>query len=120
MVQSKARSVAAYLKEADETRRPALIKFRKMAREFLAECDEEMDYGMPTYKKNGTLVTAFANQKGYIAFYAGHRAIADHKAALKGIDCGKGCIRYKSVAKIDFDVVRGLFESIAAHRMPMC
>jgi uncharacterized protein YdhG (YjbR/CyaY superfamily) len=120
MVQSKAKSVADYIKEADDTRRPYLTKFRKLAREILAECDEDMDYGMPVYKKNGELVTAFANQKGYIAFYAGHRAIADHKAALKGIDCGKGCIRYKNLEKIDFEVVRLLFESIAKHRMPMC
>ncbi|MBS0470842.1 MAG: DUF1801 domain-containing protein [Proteobacteria bacterium] len=120
MVQSKAKSVAEYLKEADDTRRPVLAKFRKLAREILAECDEGMDYGMAAYKRNGELVTAFANQKGYIAFYAGQRAIADHKAALKGIDCGKGCIRYKNVGKIDFDVVRSLFENIAKHRMPMC
>lgn len=120
MVQSNAATVAAYLKEADDVRRPLLTRFRKLAREILADCDEEMDYGMATYKKGGELVTAFANQKGYIAFYAGHRAIADHKAALKGIDCGKGCIRYKNLAKIDFDTVRSLFENIAKHRKPMC
>ena len=120
MVQSSAKSVAAYLKEADAARRPALAKFRALAREILAGHDEEMDYGMATYKKDGKLVTAFANQKGYIAFYAGHRAIAAHKAALKGIDCGKGCIRYKNVAKIDFDTVRALFRTIAASRKEMC
>ena len=117
MVQSKAKSVAEYLNEAEGARRPALAKFRKLAREILRDCDEQMDYGMPTYKKEGVLVTAFANQKSYIAFYAGHRAIAEHKAALKGIDCGKGCIRYKNVAKIDFDVVRSLFRHIAEHKM---
>ncbi len=30
------------------------------------------------------MVTAFANQKGYIAFYAGQAAIAAHKEALAG------------------------------------
>jgi len=114
MVQSAAKTVADYLKEADATRRPALTQFRKLACAVLSDCDEAMDYGMATYKRGGELVTAFANQKGYIAFYAGQTAIAAHKAALKGIDCGKGCIRYKNIAKIDFAVVRSLFENIAA------
>ena len=116
MVQSKAKSVAEYLKEADAARRPALAQFRKIAREVLSDCDEVMDYGMAAYRRGGELVTAFANQKGYIAFYAGQTAIAAHKAALKGIDCGKGCIRYKNIAKIDFAVVRSLFENIAARQ----
>ena|ERR1700743_1397286 len=116
MVQSKAISVAAYLKEADDTRRPLLTKFRKLARAALPDSDEVMDYGMAVYKRDGTMVTAFANQKGYIAFYAGQAAIAAHKDALKGIDCGKGCIRYKNLAKIDFDVVASLFEHIAEHK----
>ena len=120
MVQSAARTVAAYLKEAGAVRRPALARFRKLAQEILAGCDEVMDYGMATYKKDGRLVTAFANQKGYIAFYAGHRAIAAHKTALKGTDCGKGCIRYKNVDQIDFDVVRSLFRTIAANDREMC
>lgn len=115
MAQSKAATVSAYLKETDDTRRPALTKFRKLAREALPDWDEAMGYGMATYK-NGDKMTAFANQKGYIAFYAGRSAIAAHKAALKGIDCGKGCIRYKNVAKIDFDVVRSLFAHIDKHK----
>ena len=51
---------------------------------------------MAVYKKDGAMVTAFANQKGYIAFYAGQAAIQAHKKELAGIDCGKGCIRYKT------------------------
>ncbi|MEJ0041671.1 MAG: DUF1801 domain-containing protein [Rhizomicrobium sp.] len=116
MVRSKAKSVAAYLKEADAARRPALAKFRRLARQALPDCDEVIDYGMPVYQTDGAMVTAFANQKGYIAFYAGQAAIAAHKEALAGVDCGKGCIRYKNIAKIDFDVVRSLFENIAARR----
>jgi uncharacterized protein YdhG (YjbR/CyaY superfamily) len=115
-VKSAAKTVAEYLKEADDTRRPALTKLRKLAREILPDCDETIDYGMAVYKRGGSMITAFANQKGYIAFYAGQRAIADHKESLAGVDCGKGCIRYKNVAKIDFELVRSLFENIAAHK----
>ncbi len=119
MVQSKAATVAAYLKEADATRRPALTRLRTLIREALADCDEVMDYGMPTYKRDGTLVTAFANQKGYIAFYAGGTAIERHKKALGGTDCGKGCIRYKKPDQIDFDVVRALLKDVAERGKPV-
>lgn len=115
-MKSSALTVAAYLKEADDTRRPLLAKFRKLARATLPDCDEVIDYGMPVYKRDGSMITAFANQKGYIAFYAGQAAIAAHKAELAGIDCGKGCIRYKSLAKIDFGVVASLFEHVAKHK----
>jgi uncharacterized protein YdhG (YjbR/CyaY superfamily) len=116
MVQSKATTVAAYLKEADDTRRPVLAKFRKLARAALPDCDEVIDYGMPVYKRDGAMLTAFANQKGYVAFYAGQAAIAAHRADLAGIDCGKGCIRYKNLAKIDFGVVASLVAHIAKHK----
>ena len=113
MAQSKAATVAAFLKEADATRRPALTKMRKLVREMLPSSDESMAYGMPTYRKDGKMVTAFNNQKNYIAFYAGQTAIQAHKKALAKINCGKGCIRYTRPDQIDFDVVRSLLENIA-------
>ncbi len=117
MVQSKAATVAEYLKEADAARRPALTKFRKLARAGLPGCDEAIDYGMVVYKSGGEMVTAFANQKGYIAFYAGRDAIEAHRQDLAGIDCGKGCVRYRKIDQIDFDIVASLFQAIAASKL---
>jgi len=113
MARSGARTVPAFLKEVDAKRRPALTKPRKLVREMLPSADESMDYGMPTYQKDGKMVTAFNSQKGYIAFYAGETAIKAHKAELGGISCGKSCIRYTKPEKIDFAVVRSLLENIA-------
>ncbi|MDB5432795.1 MAG: hypothetical protein JWP35_3911 [Caulobacter sp.] len=115
MVQSKALSVDDYIAEADETRRPALARIRAIAREVLSDWSEAMEYGMAYYRK-GESGSGLANQKGYIAFYAGRGAIERHAEALTGIDCGKGCIRYKNIGKIDFDVVRSLYEDIRAHK----
>ena len=120
MVQSAAKTVSAYLKEADASRRPALTKLRTLCRKILSECDEAMDYGMPTYKRGNELVTAFANQKGYIAFYAGAKAIGRHRKSLAGINCGKGCIRFKHPDKIDFDAVRSVLENIRSRHQAMC
>ncbi|MBL6852917.1 MAG: DUF1801 domain-containing protein [Alphaproteobacteria bacterium] len=113
MAKSNAATVAAYIKEADAARRPALARLRKLVREVLPSSTEVMDWGLPTYQKNGKMVTAFASQKNYIAFYPGETAIKAHKKELAGISCGKGCIRYGRPEKIDFAVVRSLLENIA-------
>lgn len=115
MVQSKAVTVDAYLDEADDTRRPALDRIRALANETLTGWDEGMEYGMAAWRK-GESLTALANQKGYIAFYAGQGAIQRHADGLKGVDCGKGCIRYKNIGKIDYEVVRSILEDIRDHK----
>jgi uncharacterized protein YdhG (YjbR/CyaY superfamily) len=115
MVQSKALTVDAYVAEADDSRRPTLERVRAIAREVLADWSEGMEYGMAYYRK-GEAGTGLANQKGYIAFYAGRGAIDAYADRLKGIDCGKGCIRYKNIAKIDLETVRLLYEHIRDHK----
>jgi uncharacterized protein YdhG (YjbR/CyaY superfamily) len=116
MVQSTAATVDEYMETVAPERREAMERMRALFREVLVGYDEGMKYGMPTYGPAGDYVTAFNSQKGYIAFYAGRTAMEKFKAQLAGIDCGKGCIRYKKIEKIDFDVVRGLLEDIAARR----
>jgi uncharacterized protein YdhG (YjbR/CyaY superfamily) len=111
MVQSAAATVDQWMAEVEDARRPALERFRALCREVLVGREEKMAYGMPAYAR-GELMTAFNNQKGYIAFYAGQTAIQNHRAALAGVDCGKGCIRYKKIDRIDFDVVRSILEDI--------
>lgn len=113
MARSDARTVAAFLKETDAERRPALTRLRKLVREVLPSSTESMAYGMPTYQRNGEMVTAFNSQKGYIAFYSGEAAIKAHRKQLAGLSCGKSCIRYTKPEKIDFDVVRSLLKNIA-------
>ena len=111
MVQSTATTVDAYMAEADDVRRPVLERMRAIVREVMSDWTEAMEYGMAYYRK-GEAGTGLANQKGYIAFYAGRGAIDAYADRLKGVDCGKGCIRYKNIARIDLDTVRLLCEHI--------
>ena len=115
MVQSKALIVDDYIAEADDGRRPALERMRAIIREVMPGWSEAMEYGMAYYRK-GEAGAGLANQKGYIAFYAGRGAIEAHADRLEGVDCGKGCIRYKAIGKIDFDTVRLLCEHIRDHK----
>ena len=62
-MQSKAKNVAAYLKELPEERRRPLTRMRQLCRQVLVGYEECMEYGMPVYKRNGVVEIGFASQK---------------------------------------------------------
>lgn len=115
MVQSNAATVDAWMSEVEPDRLEPLTRLRALCRDVLADHQEGMEYGMPGYRK-GEYLTSFNSQKNYIAFYAGQSAIEAFRDRLKGADCGKGCIRYKKIAAIDFDVVHAILEHIRDRR----
>jgi len=111
-MQSKAPNVAAYLKEAPEERRAVLTKLRGLCRKLLAGYDEEMSWGMPVYKKGDAAEVAFASQKNYIAIYfLKRRVFESNKSLLRGLDCGKGCLRFSKAEKIDLAVIEKLLRT---------
>jgi uncharacterized protein YdhG (YjbR/CyaY superfamily) len=114
MVQSKAVSVDAFMAEVGDDRRPALERLRALCREELADWDEGMTYGMPGYGPPGPPLICFNNQKQYVAFYAGETAVIRFADRLAGVDHGKGCIRYRKPAAIDFDLVRDILREVRA------
>ena len=107
-MQSKAESVTAYLEEVPAERKEALTRLRDLCRTALKGFDETMEYGMPSYSRNGELEVAFASQKNYISLYILKQDVMDahkEKVAGKGISFGKGCIRYSKPEKFDFEIV---------------
>lgn len=68
-MQSKAKDVTTYIQEATAERQTYLAKLRELCLEVLTGYQEGMDYGMPSYKQNGTIEVGFANQKNYISLY---------------------------------------------------
>jgi len=109
-MQSKAKNVDDYLEEVPEKRRQALEQLRTLCLENLTGYEESMEYGMPSYKPaGGEVEVAFASQKSYVSFYILKQDVLDrHRESLKGINVGKGCIRYTKPEKIDFEIVKEL------------
>ena len=121
MVQSRAATVDEYIAEAPPERRDALARLRDVARRVLADHDERMMYGMPAYVMGDQCAYAFASQKQYIALYVTKPGVhARNAEALKGLDCGKGCIRFRKPADIDFALVETLLRDTAASDEPPC
>ena len=109
MMQSNAKDVASYVEEAAPDRRAALMKLRELCLETLTGYEEGMDYGLPCYKKAGNVEVVFANQEYYISLYfLKEGVISNNRSLLKGLNLGKGCIRYIKPEKINFSIVRKL------------
>lgn len=106
MAQSKAATVDDWLQEVEPARRPVLEQVRAAALRNLPAHAETMRYGMPTYAR-GAADPAFAynSQKQYISLYVSPRVHVLHAEAMKGLDAGKSCIRFRKPDQIDLDLL---------------
>jgi uncharacterized protein YdhG (YjbR/CyaY superfamily) len=120
-VRSDANDVDSYLAQVPEGRRAVLTGMRDVCRRLLAGFAESMSYGMPSYSRDGIAEIAWASQKRYISLYVMRADVLDaHRGQLAGLDVGKGCIRYRSPAAVDFTVVNSMLTAVAASRGPVC
>lgn len=107
-MQSKAQTVDAYIAEAPPERAEALTRIRELTRRILPGHAEAMAYGMPSYSRDGQGEFAFANQKQHLSLYFLNTAVVENAEALKGHDMGKGCLRFRNAAAIDYALVERL------------
>lgn len=123
-MQSKLKSVDAYMKTVPAERKDALVQLRKYCLEELKGYQESMEYGAPCYSRNGIAEVGFNSQKHFIALYILKKDILDlyrtELNKMKGISVGKGCIRYSNPKKIDFDIVRKLLAGTYRSREKIC
>ena len=122
-MQSSAKNVTEYLKEAPAERRPALAKLRHLCRTLLTGFEESMEYGGPTYSRNGEVEVGFASQKNFIGLYILRTDVmAMYRPMLegKGVSVGKGAIRYSRPERIDFDVVERMLKATVESTGGIC
>ena len=105
---STAPDVPTYLRHVPADPVACLTELRQLCLDTLIDYEEGMDYGMPCYKKNGTVEVAFASQKRYIALYILKQAVVD---VYRGEFVVKGCIRYLKPEKVDFTVITKLLRA---------
>src|SRR5918994_1505877 len=85
-MKSKATTVEEYLADVPEERRRVLETLRTLCLEELAGCEEGMQYGMPSYSRDGSAVeVAFASQKNYISLYVWESVINANAHLLDGL-----------------------------------
>jgi uncharacterized protein YdhG (YjbR/CyaY superfamily) len=128
-MQSKAQTVAQYLKDLPPDRKAALSKVRAVVKKHLPEgYKETMQYGMITYvvplklypqgylgKKDVPLpYIALASQKNYMSLYlmniyqeskTASWFENEYKKSGKKLDMGKSCVRFKSVEDLPLELI---------------
>ena len=136
-MQSSAKTVEEYISQVPDNQREAISKLRKTILENIPEgFSEEMSYGMigyvvpfslypKGYHCNTKLPLPFLNlaaQKNFIAVY--HMGIYANPELLKWftdefpkhsklkLDMGKGCLRFKNVNQIPYDLIGELATKI--------
>lgn len=122
-MQSAAKTVNAYIKEAPAARQEALTRLRELCRTILTDFKESMAYGMPGYSRNGVLEVGFASQKNFISLYILRTDVMlAHRYMLNvpGISFGKGCIRYSKPENIDYKVVEKLLRATQGSTGEVC
>ena len=85
--------------------------------------EETMDYGGPSYERNGVVEVGFASQKNFIGLYILRTDVMNaHKDQLKvkGVSFGKGAIRYSKPERIDFGVVESMLRGTVESTGPVC
>ena len=120
-MQSTATDADAYLGEVPVERRAVLAAIRQLCLELLPGYEEGIDYGMPSYKKNGIVEVGFASQKNSISIYGlKSEALEAHRAEFVGASIGKGCIRYTRPEQVNLGAVTRLLKATAASDGKVC
>ncbi len=118
---STATDVDTYLAEVPPECRPVLTAIRQLCRDNLPGYVESMQYGMPSYARDGVIEVGFASQKNSISIYGlKSDALEAHRAEFTGASIGKGCIRYTKPEKIDLAAVERLLKATAASDGKVC
>lgn len=120
-MKSEAKNVSEYLKEVPKVRTDALNKIRELCLIYLPNHEESMSYKMPSYRRGNQVEVAFASQKQHICVYfLIHDVMLKNQDLLKGLNHGKGCIRYANPKKIDFNIIKKLLEETEKSENTIC
>jgi len=105
--------VKAYFESVEPADRKVLETLRKWILAEMPSASETMAYGMPTYLL-GEPVVSFKRQKNYFSLYiCVEAALAAHAAALSGLNCGKGCIRFRQLEQLPEPTIRTILREAA-------
>jgi uncharacterized protein YdhG (YjbR/CyaY superfamily) len=99
-------SPAAYRQSVAGKQRKLLEAVRQVIFEVHPEVEESIGYGMLKYEQ----VAHVAAQKHYVSIYMDPKLLDPYRQQLPS-NCGKSCIRYRSLAKLDTEVLQAILRT---------
>jgi uncharacterized protein YdhG (YjbR/CyaY superfamily) len=118
-MQSAAKTPAEYIDRLeDDWRKAKLLELRELIRKLGPELDEGIRYKVLSYSGSKGGAFALAAQKNSVNFYVGSAKKVDTDGSLlRGLDVGKGCIRFnKTVAIADTRIAAFIAKAMAMWR----
>ncbi|MFC2054319.1 iron chaperone [Chloroflexota bacterium] len=104
--------VDTYMQNLESDRCAALGRIRSLILQTVPRVKETMRYRMPTYELD-EVVCSFASQKHYMSLYMDVELVDQYSDALKHLDVGKSCIRFKRIEDLPLETVQQiLMESV--------
>jgi uncharacterized protein YdhG (YjbR/CyaY superfamily) len=102
----------------DDWRKEKLLELRELIREIGPELKEGIRYKVLSYSGSKGGAFALAAQKNSVNFYVGNAKKVDTDGSLlRGLDVGKGCIRFsKTVAIADTRIADFIAQAMAMWR----
>ena len=102
-----------YIKCLEEDwRLDKLQSLRKLIKKNVPKVKEIINYKMLAFSYNGDNIFHLNAQKNYVGLYVCNTKRVDKDGSLlKGIDCGKGCIRFKKTTEINPENMKQLIEN---------
>ncbi len=107
-MQRNVSSPKEYLEAIPSAQQPLVQHLRRLIKEESPSTREVIRWGMLCYDDDGTLF-ALAAQKDYVGLYVmATTAMKDLSKDLKGIDKGRGCLRFAKLQDVPSDTIRKL------------
>jgi uncharacterized protein YdhG (YjbR/CyaY superfamily) len=114
MKKIRIRSVASYIAAQPNERRPTLERVRRTIRRAIPRAEEDISYGIPTYRLHGRAVIYFAGWKEHYSLYP---VTADVVAALgdrlEKFEIKKSTIRFPYDTTMPVTLIGGIAKSRA-------
>ncbi len=98
-MQSKAKTFAAYTAELSTQDGTVIRALDGIVRAAAPKATFSMRFGMPTYDLADRYI-AINSQKNYYSFYATPEIVKRYRSELKGLDCGRCCIRFRNIEDV--------------------
>ena len=106
-----------YLEALEEDwRKTKLLELRKTILSTADDISEGIEYKMLSFADPRGTICHLNAQKNFVALYVGDAAKIDHDGSLlAGINCGKGCVRFKKSDDVQSDNIQGFVARAVAY-----
>lgn len=112
-MQHEASTPKEYLQVIEnDWKKEKILYLRELILQTAPNIEESIDYKMLSYGNNDLKAIYLNAQKNFVGLYVGDIARIDPKGELlKGVDCGKGCVRIKKRVDVTAENFKKVIEN---------